>query len=57
MILTVDIGNTNTVVGIFKGEELIESVRLESNRSKTVDEYHLLLTDSDNSICISNING
>ena len=45
MILTVDIGNTNTVVGIFKGEELIESVRLESNRSKTVDEYHLLLTD------------
>lgn len=45
MILTVDIGNTNTVVGIFKDEKLIESVRIESNRSKTKDEYELLLVD------------
>lgn len=45
MILTVDIGNTNTVVGIFEDEKLIESVRIESNRNKTKDEYELLLVD------------
>lgn len=43
MILTIDIGNTNTVVGFFEGENLLESVRIGSDRTKTNDEYEILL--------------
>src|SRR5580693_9466816 len=33
MLLTIDVGNTNTVLGVFRGEELIANWRL------TIDEY------------------
>lgn len=39
MLLAIDIGNTNTVLGIFKDEKLLLSRRLVSSHSKTVDEY------------------
>ncbi|MEN9293122.1 MAG: Type pantothenate kinase, partial [Actinomycetota bacterium] len=28
MLLTIDIGNTNTVLGIFDGEEMVDSWRV-----------------------------
>jgi len=39
MLLTIDIGNTNTVLGVFRGEELIANWRLTTARQQTVDEY------------------
>lgn len=42
MLLTVDVGNTNTVLGVFRGEELIANWRLTTARAQTVDEYGVL---------------
>jgi type III pantothenate kinase len=43
MLLAVDAGNTNVVVGVFEGERLAASWRLTTSRSQTVDEFGLLL--------------
>src|SRR5260221_11331963 len=42
MLLTIDVGNTNTVLGVFRGEELIAHWRLKSACLQTVDEYGVL---------------
>ena len=39
MILTIDIGNTNIVLGGFKDDELVFVSRIATNPSKTEDEY------------------
>ncbi|WP_336790730.1 type III pantothenate kinase [Paenibacillus sp. MMO-177] len=39
MILVIDVGNTNIVLGVYKGKELLHHWRLSTNRSATVDEY------------------
>ncbi|HEU4792538.1 MAG TPA: type III pantothenate kinase, partial [Nitrolancea sp.] len=43
MLLAIDVGNTNVVIGIFGGSELLASWRLESDRDKTPDEWWALL--------------
>jgi len=43
MILVVDIGNTNIVLGIYKGKELVHHWRIGTNRSGTTDEYAMLV--------------
>jgi type III pantothenate kinase len=42
MLLTIDVGNTNTVLGVFRGEELAAHWRLTTARMQTVDEYGVL---------------
>lgn len=42
MILVIDVGNTNTVLGVYRGEELIGHWRVASDRSKTSDEFGIL---------------
>src|SRR5215467_11428432 len=42
MLLTIDVGNTNTVLGVFRGQELIAHWRLTTARMQTVDEYGVL---------------
>ena len=42
MLLTIDVGNSNTVLGVFRGEELIANWRLTTARAQTVDEYGVL---------------
>src|SRR2546423_10252786 len=42
MLLTVDVGNTTTVLGVFRGEELVANWRLTTARQQTVDEYGVL---------------
>jgi type III pantothenate kinase len=42
MLLTMDVGNTNTVLGVFRGEELIANWRLTTAREQTADEYGVL---------------
>ena len=44
MILVIDIGNTNIVIGVYSGEELVGSVRLSTRSSLTSDEAGLLVT-------------
>ncbi|MDR9857647.1 type III pantothenate kinase [Paenibacillus sp. VCA1] len=39
MILVIDIGNTNIVLGIYKGRELLHHFRLSTIRQSTSDEY------------------
>jgi type III pantothenate kinase len=45
MLLAVDVGNTNTVVGVFDGDALRQDFRIESSRTRTSDEYGILLLD------------
>lgn len=42
MLLTIDVGNTNTVLGVFRGTELVAHWRLTTARDQTVDEYGIL---------------
>ncbi len=42
MLLTLDVGNTNTVLGFFRGLELVAHWRLTTARDQTVDEYGIL---------------
>jgi type III pantothenate kinase len=41
MLLTVDVGNTNTVLGIFEGDQLIKSWRVKTDPRTTADELWL----------------
>ena len=43
MLLAIDIGNTNTVFGVFDEDKLIRSWRLSTQQDRTVDEYGVLL--------------
>lgn len=43
MIATLDIGNSNIKIGIYKGEELIQYARFATDPRKTSDEYGLML--------------
>ncbi len=42
MLLVVDVGNTNTVLGVFEGDTLRADWRLETNAGRTADEYAVL---------------
>src|SRR5947209_16977766 len=42
MLLTLDVDNTNTVLGVFRGAELAAHWRLTTARDQTVDEYGIL---------------
>lgn len=42
MLLTLDVGNTNTVLGVFRDKELVAHWRLTTARDQTVDEYGIL---------------
>ena len=41
MLLTIDVGNTNTVLGLFDGEKLIQSWRVKTDPRDTADELWL----------------
>jgi len=43
MLLAIDIGNTNTTLGLFDGPDLVADFRLRSERARTADEYAALL--------------
>lgn len=49
MLLVVDVGNTHVVFGLFREEKLLGKWRLQSNKSRTVDEYALELLSLFNS--------
>jgi type III pantothenate kinase len=45
MLLALDVGNTNTVLGVFRDKDLIANWRLSTARDQTVDEYGILTRD------------
>lgn len=59
MLLAVDVGNTNVVVGVFKGEQLLAKWHLFTDVYKTADEYTVLLRNllADKNIAMDDING
>ena len=42
MLLTIDVGNTNTVLGVFDGASLQHHWRIETSHTRTGDEYGIL---------------
>lgn len=42
MLFVLDVGNTNLVAGVYKGEKLIHHWRMETSRHKTDDEYGMM---------------
>ncbi len=43
MLLLLDIGNTNIVVGVYKGDELIANWRVQTNSRRTADELGIII--------------
>ena len=43
MLLAIDVGNTNIVLGVFDGDALVRSWRLQTVRERTADELGLLV--------------
>ena len=43
MLLVLEVGNTNTKIGIYDGDRLRVSWRLTSRREQTADEYGLFI--------------
>jgi len=42
MLLTIDIGNTHTVLGLFEGAEIVEHWRISTDPRRTADEHAVL---------------
>lgn len=58
MLLVIDIGNTNTSLGVYENNSLIETFRLSSDYKKTDDEYGIsLLTILNHNNLTSKIKG
>ena len=41
MLIAIDVGNTQTVMGLFDGEDLLDQWRLSTVHDRTADEYRL----------------
>ena len=45
MLLTIDVGNTNITIGVFEGEELAGTFRINTKIARTSDEYGIVIRD------------
>jgi type III pantothenate kinase len=43
MLLAIDVGNTNTVLGVYSADKLVRHWRIQTEAERTVDEYGVLL--------------
>jgi type III pantothenate kinase len=53
VIFVFDIGNTNTVLGVYDGDELKYQWRIETNRNRTDDEYGMVIKSLFNHVGLS----
>lgn len=44
MLLVIDVGNTNTVIGVFDGDKLVHDWRIRTERNATEDEFNVLVS-------------
>ncbi len=45
MLLVIDVGNTNTVMGIYEGRRLIKDWRIRTEKNTTADEFNVLASN------------
>jgi type III pantothenate kinase len=45
MLLVIDIGNTNTVIGVYDGRNLVKDWRIRTERRTTEDEFNILASN------------
>lgn len=45
MLLVIDVGNSNTVLGIYQGDRLKKDWRVGTDKNRTVDEYAMLINN------------
>ena len=45
MLLVIDVGNTNMVLGVYKDTELLDHWRISTDRQRTTDEYGVLIRE------------
>lgn len=59
MILAVDVGNTNIVIGVYQNDKLMVHWRIATDRNKTDDEYGILIKNllENNHLKVNNIDG
>jgi len=57
MLLTIDIGNTNTVLGVFEGEKIVKSWRIKTDARNTADELMLTFRGLLEDVPITGISG
>lgn len=59
MLLVIDVGNTQTVIGVFKGDVITNSWRIRTDKNMTADELGILLYNfiEHANISVSSING
>jgi type III pantothenate kinase len=59
MLLAIDVGNTNTVIGLFEKKELRFRWRIASDSTRTSDEYAILVRElcAQSGVKVSDING
>ena len=43
MLITIDVGNSHTVIGIYEGERLIQHWRISTEADRTTDEHGVML--------------
>ena len=43
MLLAIDVGNTNIVLGVFEGDRLVDSWRLATDNKRSADEYGTII--------------
>lgn len=65
MLFVIDIGNTNIVLGVYKGADLLKNWRIGTKKGRTADEYGILIKellrssgigpDEINDIIVSNV--
>lgn len=44
MLLVIDVGNTNTVMGIYRNDKLVKDWRIRTERKTTEDEFNVIVT-------------
>lgn len=44
MLLVIDVGNTNTLMGVYAGRNLVKDWRIRTERNTTEDEFNILAT-------------
>ncbi|MGX7677671.1 type III pantothenate kinase [Jatrophihabitans sp. DSM 45814] len=57
MLLAIDIGNTNTVIGVFEGDRMVHSWRVKTDARNTADELMLTYRGLLDGIPITGISG
>jgi type III pantothenate kinase len=45
MLIVMDVGNTNTVIGVYRGDQLLSHWRIRTEKEVTVDELGILLSN------------